>query len=66
MEAAVPKGGGVAMSIGLMFLLFLISVILCGVGGGVVKRREIQVPKLVLVVFHLLYITGLVAAYILL
>ena len=54
------------MSIGMMFLLFLLSVILCAVAGAIVKRREIQVPKLVLVIFHLIYITGLVAAYILL
>lgn len=54
------------MSIGLMLLLFIISVILCGVAGEVVKRRETQVPKLALVLFHILYITGLVAAYILL
>jgi len=49
-----------------MILLFLISVILCGVGGAGVKRLEIQVPKMALVIFHLLYITGLVAAYVLL
>jgi hypothetical protein len=52
------------MSIGLMFLLFFLSVILCAVAGAVVKRREIQVPKVVLFIFHLVYITGLVAAYI--
>ena len=63
-EATLPRGGGVAMSIELMFLLFLISVILCGVGGAVVKRREIQVPKMALIIFHLIYITGLVAVYI--
>jgi len=54
------------MSIELMALLFLISVTLCGVAGVIVKRQEIQVPKLVLVSFHLIYITGLVASYILL
>jgi hypothetical protein len=54
------------MSIGMMFLLFLLSVTLCGVAGAIVKRREIQVPKLALVIFHLIYITGLVAVYILL
>ena len=54
------------MSIGLMFLLFLISVVLCGVAGAIVKQREIQVPRLALIIFHLIYITGLVATYILL
>jgi hypothetical protein len=54
------------MSIGMMFLFFLFSVTLCGVAGSIVKRREIQVPKLALVIFHLIYITGLVTTYILL
>ncbi|MFW9789115.1 MAG: hypothetical protein ACFFE2_15665 [Candidatus Thorarchaeota archaeon] len=54
------------MSIVLMFLLFLVSVILCGVAGAIVKRYEIQVPRLALVIFHVIYITGLVAVYILL
>ena len=54
------------MSIGLMLLLFFLSVILCGVAGAIVKRREIQVPRLALVIFHVIYITGLVASYILL
>jgi hypothetical protein len=54
------------MSIGLMFLLFLISVIICGVAGAFVKRRDIQIHKVTLVIFHLVYITGFMAAYILL
>ena len=54
------------MSIELMFLLFLLSVILCAVGGALVKRYDIQVPKVALVIFHLIYIAGLVATYILL
>ena len=54
------------MSIGLMFLLFLLSVIMCGVAGTIVKRHEIQVPKLALVIFHVVYFTGLVAVYIVL
>jgi hypothetical protein len=54
------------MSIGLMLLLFFLSVILCGVAGDIVKRRDIRVPKMALVAFHVIYITGLVAAYILL
>jgi hypothetical protein len=54
------------MSIGLMLLLFILSVILCGAAGAIVKRREIQVPPLALVTFHVIYITGLVATYILL
>jgi len=49
------------MSIELFLTLFVVSVILCGVAGAIVKRREIQVPS---VIFHLIYITGLVAAYI--
>ena len=54
------------MSIALMFLLFLLSIILCGVVGVIVKRQKMLVPKSALVVFHLIYITGLAAAYILL
>jgi hypothetical protein len=54
------------MSIELMVLLFVVSVILCAVGGEIVKRHEIQVPRVALVIFHLIYISGLVAAYILL
>jgi hypothetical protein len=54
------------MSIELMFLLFLLSVILCAVGGALVKRYEIQVPRVALVIFHLIYMFGLVAAYIVL
>ena len=64
MEATIQ--GGIVVSIGLMALLFFLSVILCGVAGAIVKRREIQVPRLALVIFHVIYITGLVAAYILL
>lgn len=54
------------MSVELMFLLFLLSVILCAICGAVVKRLELKVPKLALVIFHLVYIAGLAAAYILL
>ena len=54
------------MSIGLMLLLFFLSVILCGAGGAIVKRRDIKVPNLVLIAFHVIYITGLVVVYILL
>jgi len=47
-------------------MLFLLSVILCAVGGALVKRFDIQVPKMALVVFHVIFIAGLVTAYILL
>jgi len=54
------------MSIELMVMLFIISVIVCAVSGDIVRRRGIQVPKMTLVIFHLIFITGLVATYILL
>ncbi|MFW9805877.1 MAG: hypothetical protein ACFFFK_04050 [Candidatus Thorarchaeota archaeon] len=54
------------MSIELMILTFLTSVILCAVAGDVVKRKGIRIPRVTLVVFHLIYIIGLVASYILL
>ena len=54
------------MSIGLMVLLFLVSVILCGVAGATVKRSGIHINRVGLVVFHLVYISGLVASYLLL
>lgn len=54
------------MSIGLVVLLFLVSVILCGVSGAAVKRSRVQINRVALVVFHLVYISGLVASYLLL
>jgi len=54
------------MSIELMLLLFVLSVVLCGVGGALVKRWDIQVPRVALVIFHLVYISGLAAAFMLL
>jgi hypothetical protein len=52
------------MTIEMIFALFVVSVVLCGVAGSLVKRWEVQVPRLALVVFHLIYFTGLVAAFI--
>ncbi|MGY5881275.1 MAG: hypothetical protein RTV31_13560 [Candidatus Thorarchaeota archaeon] len=54
------------MSIEMMFLLFLISVILCGVGGAVVKRYDIQLSRIAMVIFHAIYITGLVISFLVL
>ncbi|MGY5854225.1 MAG: hypothetical protein RTU92_11710 [Candidatus Thorarchaeota archaeon] len=49
------------MSIEMILTLFFVSVILCGVAGAIVKRYEIQIPKMILVIFHIIYITGLLA-----
>jgi hypothetical protein len=65
-NVSLNKVGGIVMSIGSMFLLFLISVILCGIAGEVVKRKELHVSKMALAIFHVIYIGGLVTAYILL
>ncbi|MFW9975667.1 MAG: hypothetical protein ACFFDQ_10400 [Candidatus Thorarchaeota archaeon] len=54
------------MSIQLILILFIASIILCWGGGELVKRRNIKIPKLILVIFHVIYIAGLVASYILL
>ncbi|MFX1484222.1 MAG: hypothetical protein ACFFCP_13665 [Promethearchaeota archaeon] len=52
------------MSIELMALLFLLSIILCWVGGEVVRRRNIHIPRIALAIFHLVYIAGLVASFV--
>ncbi len=54
------------MSIELMILLFILSIVLCWGGAEIAKRRDIRIPKVAVVLFHLIYISGLVAAYILL
>jgi hypothetical protein len=46
--------------------LFVLSIILCAVGGDIVRRRGIHIPRIAMVAFHLVYITGLVASFILL
>ncbi|MFW9957877.1 MAG: hypothetical protein ACFFCT_07400 [Candidatus Odinarchaeota archaeon] len=54
------------MSIDVMILLFVLSIIFCWGGSEMVKRRNIRIPKIPLALFHLVYVIGLVAAYILL
>ncbi|MHA2423544.1 MAG: hypothetical protein ACXAEF_02080 [Candidatus Thorarchaeota archaeon] len=42
--------------------LLVLSIIACAIGGEIVKRKEIQINRWILLVFHLLYGVGLIAA----
>ncbi|MHA2025282.1 MAG: hypothetical protein ACW98U_05205 [Candidatus Thorarchaeota archaeon] len=51
------------MSIEMMVFLFVLSIILCAAGGDIVRRRNIRIPRNAVVLFHLIYIAGLVASF---
>lgn len=48
------------------FLIFIISVIVCAVAGTVTRRKNIQLSRIGLIVFHAFYIVGMVSIMILL
>ncbi|MHA1951148.1 MAG: hypothetical protein ACXAAO_02455 [Candidatus Thorarchaeota archaeon] len=54
------------MSIEMMIILFVLSIIVCTGAQEIVKRRSIQIPKVASVLFHIVFIAGLVASFVLL
>ena len=43
-------------------IVFILSIIACALGGEVVRRKEIQINRIAMLLFHILYGIGLVAA----
>ena len=48
------------------FLLFIASVSICAIAGAVTKRKGIELNRIGLIAFHVLYLVGLFSAMILL
>ncbi|MFW9921442.1 MAG: hypothetical protein ACFFED_17720 [Candidatus Thorarchaeota archaeon] len=46
------------------FTLFLVSVVICAIAGGAVKRSSYRVNRMGLLAFHILYVFGMILAMI--